>query len=246
MQAVILAGGLATRLGARTEHTPKILLPVAGRPFAAWLLEALVRSRFDEALLLVGHLGDAVRAALGDGSAFGLGLAYRADGPVLLGTGGALRAAADGDALRTRFVVTYGDALLPFDYASPLADLETHPEALGTMAVYRNDNRFDRSNVRLAAGGAAGPLVAEYRELARDAPADPGLHHIDYGAIALRREALALLPPEPVVSFGALQARLAREGRLRALEVETRFFEIGSPAGLAALEDELRRRGGAA
>ena len=63
-QAVILAGGLGTRMLPRTERMPKILLPVAGRPFAAWLLERLAGAGFTEVLLAIGHLGGEVRRAL--------------------------------------------------------------------------------------------------------------------------------------------------------------------------------------
>src|SRR5258707_696720 len=67
MQAVILAGGLATRLGARTQTLPKALLPIAGRPFLAWQLDALRSSGFSEVLLCISHLGDQIRDFLGDG-----------------------------------------------------------------------------------------------------------------------------------------------------------------------------------
>ena len=144
LTAVILAGGLATRLGDTTRSTPKALLPVAGRPFLAWQLDRLVRSGFGEALILTGYLGDAVASFVGDGSAFGLRLRTRSDGPVLLGTAGALRHALD--ALDDDFLVTYGDSYLPFDYSAPLADLRAHPEALGTMSVFPNAGRWDASN----------------------------------------------------------------------------------------------------
>ena len=134
-QAVILAGGLGTRMLPRTERVPKILLPVAGRPFAAWLLERLAAAGFTEALLCVAHLGDAVRSEVGDGRAYGIRVRYADEGPTLLGTAGALRRALPD--LAESFLVTYGDSFLPFDYAAPLEDLAAHAEAAGTMAVFR-------------------------------------------------------------------------------------------------------------
>ena len=94
MQVVILAGGLATRLGPRTRTIPKALLPIAGRPFLAWQLEALTRSGFTDVVLCISHLGEQIRDFLGAGAAFGVTVAYSEDGPKLLGTGGALRRAA--------------------------------------------------------------------------------------------------------------------------------------------------------
>jgi NDP-sugar pyrophosphorylase family protein len=236
LQAVILAGGLGTRMLPRTEAIPKILLPVAGRPFAAWLLERILASGFDEALLCVGHLGEQVKDALGDGAALGLRLRYAEDGERLLGTAGALRRALE--MLEPTFLITYGDSYLPFDYAAPLRDLRAHPGALGTMAVFRNDDRFDRSNTAVA-----GELVARYEKRPRDAPRDPSLDHIDYGATALRREVIAAIPAGEARDLSAVQRDLAAGGRLRALPAAHRFHEIGSPEGLADLEAELSKPG---
>lgn len=234
-QAVVLAGGLATRLGDRTRRCPKFLLPVAGRPFAAWLLHRLAACGFSEVVLCVGHLGEAIREFVGTGAQFGLTVRFADDGPTLLGTGGALRSAVP--LLAPLTLVTYGDSFLPFDYASPLRDLEQHPEASGTLAVFRNDNRLDRSNVRVE-----GELCLEYRKPRRSDPPDPTLRDIDYGAMALRRDALATLDPAPPFGLERLQSALARQGSLRALRVAERFYEIGSEEGLADLELMLAAR----
>jgi NDP-sugar pyrophosphorylase family protein len=231
-QAVILAGGLGTRMLPRTERMPKILLPVAGRPFAAWQLERLAACGFAEAVLCIGHLGAEVRRALGDGRELGLRLRYVEDGERLLGTAGALRRALP--ELGETFLVTYGDSYLPFDYQGPLADLRAHPEALGTMAVFANDDRLDRSNTAVR-----GELVSRYEKRPRDAPRDPALDHIDYGATALRREVVAALPEGEPRDLSAVQHDLAARGLLRAFRATRRFFEIGSPEGLADLEAEL-------
>ena len=60
MQAVILAGGLATRLGELAKSTPKSLVPVAGRPFLEHQLALLQRSGFTHVLLCIGHLGEKI------------------------------------------------------------------------------------------------------------------------------------------------------------------------------------------
>ncbi|WP_437593980.1 nucleotidyltransferase family protein [Sorangium sp. So ce1000] len=230
-QAVILAGGLGTRMRPRTERTPKFLLPVAGRPFGAWLLERIAAAGFGEVVLCVGHLGDAVRGAMGDRFA-GLQLHYADDGPALLGTAGALRRALPH--LAPVFLMTYGDSYLPFDYLAPLRDLRTHPGALGTMAVYRNEGRLDASNTAIS-----GDLVVRYEKRRADAPPDAALDHIDYGATALRREVVEALPADAPLGFEVVQRDLASRGRLRALAVSARFYEIGSEQGLRDLEAAL-------
>jgi NDP-sugar pyrophosphorylase family protein len=231
MQVVILAGGLATRLGARTRSIPKALLPIAGRPFLAWQLEALRRSGFTEVVLCISHLGEQIRDFLGAGSAFGVNAAYSEDGPKLLGTGGALRRALP--LLAPRFLVTYGDSYLPFDYSAPLRDLEAHPDALGTMSVFENVGAWDPSNTEVQ-----GEYVARYEKGGSDA----ALRYIDYGAIALCRDVIAERPSEPAFGLDQVQAELARLGKLRAFTATERFYEVGSELGIRDLEAKLSAR----
>ena len=228
MQAVILAGGLATRLGERTRALPKALLPIAKRPFLAWQLEIIARSGFTHVLLCVGHFADQIREFLGDGAAFGVTVTYSEDGPHLLGTGGALRHALH--LLEPSFVVTYGDSYLPFDYGAPLRDLQAHPEASGTMSVYLNDGAYDRSNSEVR-----GDHVLRYDKHASDA----ALRYIDYGALALRRGVIAERAEDCAFGLDEVQAELARSARLRAYVANERFYEIGSESGISDLEAKL-------
>ena len=93
MQAVLLAGGLGTRLRPLTYEIPKVLVPVAGRPFVDWLLDALPRDVFDEVLLLTGYLGEQVEEYCGKGERYDLRIKYSRE-PEPMGTAGALRHAA--------------------------------------------------------------------------------------------------------------------------------------------------------
>jgi len=226
MQAVVLAGGLATRLGARAESTPKYLVEVAGQPFARWQLERIAAAGFDEVVLCIGHLGEMIERALSD-QAFGLRLRYAREGDTLLGTGGALKRAEA--LLDDCFLLTYGDSYLPFDYAGPLRDLLAHDDALATMAVFANAGRFDRSNVAVE-----GERVAVYNKNAAAGEYD----YIDYGAVALKRSALSQLPAGRS-DLSRLQTDLARDGVMRAYLAPERFYEIGSEAGIADLERYL-------
>lgn len=229
MQVVILAGGLATRMHPRTLTVPKCLLEVAGRPFIDWQLDRLRAAGYEDVVLCVGHLAAQVRAHVGDGARHGLRVRHVEDGPRLLGTGGALRRALD--RLAPAFLVTYGDSYLPFDYAGPLRMLAAHDDCDGVMAVFRNHGRWDPSNAR-----TDGTWLLAYEKGTTDAAFD----HIDYGALALRREVVAALREGEPGDLAQVQAALARAGRLRAVVACERFFEIGSPEGLAALEEHLR------
>lgn len=230
MQAVVLAGGLGTRMQPHTEHVPKSMLEVAGRPFIDWQLELLARSGIRDVVLCIAHLGDLIRAHVGDGTRYGVSVRYAVEEPGrLLGTAGALRAAVA--LLAPRFLVTYGDSYLRFDYGEPLRMLERHADCDGVMAIYPNAGRLEPSNV-----ATDGQWVLRYRKNATG----PEIDHIDYGATALRREVVQALPPGATMGLDRLQEDLAVGGRLRALVVHDRFFEIGSPAGRADLEHHLR------
>jgi N-acetyl-alpha-D-muramate 1-phosphate uridylyltransferase len=231
MQAVVLAGGLAKRMRPHSERVPKSMLEVAGRPFIDWQLELLAGSGFRDVVLCIAHLGDAIRAYVGDGARHGVSVRYAVEEPGrLLGTAGALRAAVA--LLSPRFVVTYGDSYLPFDYGTPLRLLERNADCEGVMAVYRNAGRFEPSNVV-----TDGAWVLRYQK----DPAGPEFDHIDYGATALRREVVEALPPDVPLGLDQLQENLAARGGLRALVVHERYFEIGSPSGRADLDHHLRR-----
>jgi N-acetyl-alpha-D-muramate 1-phosphate uridylyltransferase len=167
---------------------------------------------------------------VGDGARYGLSVRYAMEEPGrLLGTAGALRAALD--LLAPRFLVTYGDSYLRFDYREPLRMLEQHADCDGVMAIYRNQGSLEPSNV-----ATDGAWVLRYEKNARAREVD----HIDYGATALRREVIESLPAGAVMGLDRVQEALAARRRLRALVVHDRFFEIGSPAGRADLEQHLQ------
>jgi NDP-sugar pyrophosphorylase family protein len=226
----VLAGGLATRMHPRTLTVPKSMLEVRGRPFVDWQLEKLAACGFDRVVMCVAHLGGVIREHVGDGRRFGLHVDYSEEGPQLLGTGGALREAVAQGLLPETFVVTYGDSWLPFDYAEPLRVLGAHDDCDLVMAVYQNHGKYDPSNVR-----TDGARVLAYEKGAKD----PAFDHIDYGAMAVRRSAVEARPRGVKWGLDELQRDLARAGRVRAVVVKERFYEIGSPEGLATLEARL-------
>jgi NDP-sugar pyrophosphorylase family protein len=232
-EIAILAGGLATRLGERARALPKSMLRIGGRPFIAWQLERIAACGFERIVLCTSHFGTQIRDFVGDGAAFSLCVEYSEDGEKLLGTGGALAKALP--RLAERFLVTYGDSYLPFDYRAPLSDLRAHPETEGCLAVHKNDGHWDDSNARVE-----GERVVEYEK------GGAGFDYIDYGALALRNDVLArhsgALSSRGDAAFGldALQSALAARGTLRALLVRERFYEVGSERGISDFEAYLR------
>jgi NDP-sugar pyrophosphorylase family protein len=231
MPVAILAGGLATRLRPITERIPKSLVEVAGRPFAEHQVELLRRNGIDRIVFLLGHLGEMVQDALGDGSRFGVQLSYRFDGPVQLGTGGAIRCALD--TLGDSFFVLYGDSYLECDYAAVERAFVASPRS-ALMTVCQNDDRWDRSNV-LYEGGR----IVAYDKQGRTA----GMRHIDYGLGAFRAAAFRARPDAEPFDLAAIYQDLLARDDLAGFDVGGRFYEIGSPAGLEETRAHLAAKG---
>jgi NDP-sugar pyrophosphorylase family protein len=235
MQCVILAGGLGTRMWPETRTVPKTLLPIAGTPFATWQLSWLAGAGIDSVVYCVGHLGQQVRDHVGDGGPWGLSVRYVDEGDDLRGTAGALRLAHDERALAEDFLVLYGDSWLQVDPAQVLRALRERREP-ALMTVFRNDGRWDGSNVVLD-----GPRVARYEKGVRPAP--PEMRWIDYGLLAFRRDVIAdRVPPGTPADLAPVCTALAAEGLLAGYEVSERFYEIGSVAGRDELEAVLAAR----
>ncbi len=225
----ILAGGLATRLLPLTGKIPKSLVPVAGRPFLQHQIELLRAAGLTRIVICAGHLGEMIRDAFGNGSAHGVHMDYSFDGDPLLGTGGALWKALP--LLGDFFFVLYGDSYLPIDYqAVARAFLESKKE--GLMTVFRNEERWDASNVWFEDG-----VIKSYDKRRRH----PSMRHIDYGLSIFAASAIARLPADAAVDLSEVFADLLARNQLAGYEVSQRFYEIGSHSGLAELDDVLSR-----
>ena len=226
----ILAGGLGRRLNPITQEIPKVLIKVAGQPFLAHQLRLLQAAGFRKVVLCVGHRGEMIQKEFADGRGLGMALTYSFDGPQLLGTGGALRKALP--FLGEKFFVLYGDSYLPIDYAEPMRAFIASGQ-LGLMTVFRNEDRWVPSNVSFDGG-----IIKSYNKN------EPGsaMKHIDYGLGLLCSEAFRPWPEGKPFDLANLYCDLIARGELAGYEVGQRFYEIGSPAGLAELDAVLRDR----
>jgi NDP-sugar pyrophosphorylase family protein len=228
----ILAGGLATRLRPLTETIPKALIEVNGEPFLAHQLRLLSSRGVERVVLLVGYHGEVIQDFVGTGERFGLHVAVLFDGPKLLGTAGAVRQALP--FLDQNFFVLYGDSYLPCDY-SAVAGAFLHSGKRGLMTVFRNDGKFDASNV-------------EYRDMQilryDKKNVTPEMKHIDYGLGAFRADVFAELPDGVTCDLATVYQNLLNAGELAAFDVPERFYEIGSIRGLEETSEYLRNAPG--
>ena len=233
LPCVILAGGLGTRMLPRTERLPKSLLPVKGRPFIDWQLNLLARQDLRRLTICAGHLSTALRDHVGDGKRFGMDVTWVDEGELALGTGGALRLAFAQDALDDSFFVLYGDSYLEV----PMLAVEEAWRTSGLpalMTVHRNSNRWDASNVVFSGG-----RVVAY-DKSRPVALRRRMRWIDYGLSILTKEVVQTrVAAEGPADLADLLSSLSSDGLLAGYAVRERFYEVGSPGGLAELERHL-------
>jgi NDP-sugar pyrophosphorylase family protein len=227
LPVVILAGGLATRLRPITEKIPKALLDIAGEPFIFHQLRYLKQQGISRVVLCIGHLGEMIEAAVGDGSHFGLKVNYSLDGPKLLGTGGAIKAALP--LIGEDLFIFYGDSFLPIDFQS-VEKSYLLSKKLGLMTVLKNENQWDRSNVIYQNGS-----LIEYNKV----EIKQNMNYIDYGLGILNADVFSGYPVGEVLDLSQVYNELSLKNELFGYEVFERFYEIGSHQGILETKEYL-------
>lgn len=145
MQVAIIAGGLGTRLGPLTRDKPKSMVEILGKPFLEYQLEFLRKGGIRDVVLCLGHLGKLIEEYFGNGSGYGISIRYSYE-DLPLGTAGALRHASS--LLKDVFWTIYGDSYLFLDYGEIHRYFRSQNK-LALMTVYKNFNRFERSNTAI-------------------------------------------------------------------------------------------------
>jgi D-glycero-alpha-D-manno-heptose 1-phosphate guanylyltransferase len=226
MQAIILAGGLGTRLRAVVPDLPKPMAPVAGRPFLAYILDALAEAGFESVVLAVGYRHEAIRDHFGDHHR-GLALRYSVESSPL-GTGGALRLALDQVEADPVFVLN-GDTWLELDYHTMLAAHQAAGARLSVAACRVPDvGRYGRLEV-------TSERIVGFREKGERGP---GL--INAGTYLVSTEVLARIPASRPHSFEQ-ELLMAQVAELQPLAFVTAglFIDIGVPEDYARAQTLL-------
>ena len=223
MKAMLLAAGRGERMRPLTDHTPKPLLAVGGRPLIAWHLAALERAGVREVIINLSWLGAQIRAALGDGREFGVQIRYSEEGSPPLETGGGIFQALPllGPA---PFLVVNGDTFTDID----LSALRLAAGADARLVLVPNPPQHPQGDF-----GLDGELITDREP-----------RPFTYSGIGIFSPALfagctagrfALLP---------LLKRAIAAGRLQGQRHDGLWHDIGTPARLAALNQELAQKGG--
>ena len=215
-EAIVLVGGLGTRLRAELAGLPKPLAPVAGRPFLAYVLDQLASSGLRRSILATGYLSGAIKDAIG-GQWKGMEIAYSVESQPL-GTGGAVALAArslQGNSVH----VANGDTYLRFSLAGLEEVVARTGSSLGmALAEVEDVGRF----------GAVEVLDCKATNFLEKGGS--GCGWINAGSYFLTPDALGMFPDREVFSFEEhVLMPLARLGRVAVLQDTADFIDIGIP-----------------
>lgn len=226
MEAIVLAGGLGTRLAARLDGIPKPMAPVAGRPFLEIVLGQLKKAGYVRVVLSVGHLHPVIESHFG-AVYRGLNVDYAIEQQPL-GTGGAIRRAL-GRTVEDDVLVLNGDTFLEVDYKAMAATQTAQGTAL-TMAVTWREDVGRYGGVRLE-----GDRVAGFEEKGRT-----GAGWINAGSYIVRRDLRwpAGLPEKFSFERDFLMLEIARL-RPAAFRSEGIFLDVGVPEDLDRAQTAL-------
>ena len=220
MKAMILAAGRGERMRPLTDHTPKPLLQAGGKPLIAWHLERLAATGFREVVVNHAHLGKQIERALGDGSQWGLSIAYSPEPPGALETAGGIASALPllGD---ESFLVVNGDIWCDWDFsrARQLAKAAAHLVLVANPA-YHAGGDFSLNGQRVVYAN--------------------GEQTLTYAGIGIFSPAFfAGVAPGTVMKLRPLLDAAIAAGTLTGERFAGRWVDVGTPQRLAELDQEL-------
>lgn len=226
-QAVILAGGMGTRLRSILPTLPKVMAEIDGQPFLQLVLQSLTNQGITDIILCIGYLGHIVEDYFKDGHEFGASIRYSRE-QTLLGTGGALRNALH--LLNNEFLVLNGDTFRVFSAASMYKQFQQcetgNAEIL--MGIYNVDDCSSYGNVLMTANGQITGFAEKENNFGGFANA--GIYIMKYDCVRKIQEDVVCSLEQDVLP------RAAKEGVLFSYTMENAFFDIGTPERLRHFE----------
>jgi NDP-sugar pyrophosphorylase family protein len=237
MKAMILAAGYGKRLRPLTETIPKPLLPIAGQPIMVWNLLLLKRHGITEAIINLHHLGHLLVEALGDGSRYGMKLAYSHE-PTLLGSGGGIKQAAP-YLKNGPFLALNGDTLSDCNLS---ALINTHHDggAMATLALRSDPHPEQWGAIAMDEDSRIVQIKGE-PELSVQPGKLPVTSYMFAGLHVLDAAMLDAIPSGPG-SIIDVYIALLREGRsLRGYRMDGYWSDIGTPERYREAQEEVAK-----
>ena len=218
-KAVILCGGKGTRMRPFTYEMPKPMLPVNGRPLIEHLLDLFKKYGIYEIILSVGYLKEKIKDHFGDGSRFGVNIAYvEEDKP--LGTAGPLRLCKD--MLNETFILSNGDELKNINLQEMMYKFHRQNNALATMALTTVEDTAAYGVARLS-----GSRILEFVEKPKKGKAPSNL--INSGLYILEPDVIGMVPKGHVSMEKDVFPKLAKSGRLYGYPFSGQWLSVGTP-----------------
>ena len=231
--AMILAAGRGERMRPLTDHTPKPLLPAGGKPLLVWHIERLCAAGFNHIVINHAHLGQKIEEALGNGAGFGVSIEYSREISALETAGGIATALSLIES--EVFPVVNGDIYCEFDFsrlAEPMARLAAGHDQAHLVLV---DNPPHHPKGDFVLDGA--------RVKNADEPLTPHPARFTFSGIGVYHRALFAHTMAGEKAPLAPLLRLAIDaGRVSGEHYGGRWEDVGTPARLNALDEELRQR----
>lgn len=217
-QAVILAGGLGTRLRPFTNEHPKPMYRFYDKPFIEYLVEQVKDFGLNNIVILLGYKAQEIIDYLGDGSRYGVRIEYSVT-PVEYETGNRLLHAKD--MLADRFLLMYCDNYCPIDFNRLLCDADNNGADI-QITAYTNKDNYTKDNLLIGVDGKI-DVYDKKRETA-------GLKGVDIGYAIVKKEVLNWLgQTSEIVNFEkAVYPKCVSQGKLYATSVDHRYYSIGS------------------
>ncbi|MGB8646069.1 MAG: nucleotidyltransferase family protein [Anaerolineae bacterium] len=231
-QAVILAGGLGTRLRPVLNNLPKPLAPILGKPFLEYQILTLRRHALTRLVICVSYQAEKIRDYFGDGSRWGLEIIYSVE-PTPQGTAGALRYAEP--LLQDEFLVLNGDTYVDLDYGQ-LVEWHQKTNAYATLALTRMTEPASYGNVSLDSNGR----IFSFAEKMNGQDTAPSW--VNAGVYILSRKAIHSIPRDRPASLEhETFPLLIKQGKpVYGLPVSGYFVDIGTPSNYARFEQDLK------
>ena len=244
LQAVILAGGLGTRLREAISDRPKAMANMGSKPFLEHQVEYLKSAGIDELIFCVGYLHEQIQHYFGDGSHWGVHIEYSVE-EQLLGTAGALKLAEN--YIQGTFLAMNGDSFLDVDL-NALAlyhdERKTGVQAgqyVGTLALTKVE---DARNFGLTRVGQNGLIESFVEKAANSTAGSNGYNLINAGIYVLERELMGFIPAGTIVSIEReVFPKLLEVGyQLGGYIAKGLFVDIGTPAGYRRFQEYIEAR----
>lgn len=229
-QAVILAGGLGTRLRPLTDTIPKPMVSVAGRPFLEYLLELLKRNGIQEVVLLLGYLPEKVTEYFGDGSVVSLKIKYSISS-IEDDTGTRIKKAAE--LLDDNFILLYCDNYWPAFNLKELVNFWQEKNTLASVVVYSNKDNFTKNNVKVDQQG----YVLKYDRSRQDSD----LNGVEIGFCLMNKKIIDMMPNSNFHFEEYIFPRLIAQKQLAGFMTDQKYYSIATLERMKLTEDFFKK-----